>query len=103
MVLYVLERRQEIGLRRAVGTQRRDIASLVIVESTVIGLIGGVLGLCAAVIGVSAVTVVRHGTPTSHIRLNPVALADGTVVGLLGGAVAGNRGSRIATSEALRW
>lgn len=102
MVLSVLERRQEIGLRRAVGAQRRDIASLVMVESTVIGLIGGVLGLFAAVIGVLAVTVVHHWTPTFDIRLIPVALAGGIVVGLLGGAVAGHRGSRIAPSEALR-
>ncbi len=45
MVISVIERRGEIGLRRSLGATRKHIASQFIVESTMLSLLGGVLGL----------------------------------------------------------
>lgn len=52
MVISVIERRGEIGLRRSLGATRKHIASQFIVESTVLSLLGGILGVA---IGVSIV------------------------------------------------
>ncbi len=52
MVISVIERRGEIGLRRSLGATRKHIASQFIIESTVLSLLGGLLGVA---IGVSIV------------------------------------------------
>ncbi len=43
-LVAVLERRNEIGLRRALGARRRHIAGQFLVESTLLGLLGGMIG-----------------------------------------------------------
>lgn len=45
MVLGVLERRTEIGLRRALGATRRHVAGQFFSEATLISLIGGIAGI----------------------------------------------------------
>ena len=52
--------------------------------------------------GVLAVTVVEHWQPVLDLRLVPVALAGGAVVGVVGGLAAAVRASRIQPSDALR-
>ena len=48
MLASVMERIREIGVRRAIGARQRDIFIQIVVESGVIGFIGGLLGLAAA-------------------------------------------------------
>ena len=48
MVMSVLERTREIGLLKALGARSRDVVALFLVEGALIGLVGGVLGLLAA-------------------------------------------------------
>jgi putative ABC transport system permease protein len=57
MILMVNERRLEIGLRRAVGSRRRDIVTQFLLESSVIALAGGILG---AIFGLGASLAVFH-------------------------------------------
>lgn len=70
MILIVNERRLEIGLRRAVGARRRDIATQFLTESSVIALLGGFSG---SVIGlVASLTLFRllhYPTATSWLSL----------------------------------
>ena len=49
MLASITERIREIGVRRAVGAKSRDIFVQIVVESVVIGFIGGLLGLIASV------------------------------------------------------
>ncbi len=49
MVISVIERRGEIGLRRSLGATRRHIAAQFILESTVLSLLGGILGVTIGV------------------------------------------------------
>ncbi|SMC21980.1 putative ABC transport system permease protein [Desulfacinum hydrothermale DSM 13146] len=57
MILMVNERRLEIGLRRAVGSRRRDVVTQFLLESSVIALAGGILG---AVLGLAASLALFH-------------------------------------------
>jgi macrolide transport system ATP-binding/permease protein len=102
MILAVVERRQEFGLRRAIGARSRHIFSLVLLESVIIGAAGGVAGLLVGMAGVLGVTIARRWDPVFDLTLAPVAVLGGILIGALGGAVAAARASRIEPSEALR-
>lgn len=45
MLVSVVERKKEIGIRKAIGAKRRDIQTLFLIESVVLSLLGGVLGV----------------------------------------------------------
>lgn len=49
MLVSVVERTKEVGLRRALGARRRDILSQFLVESGLLGLVGGMVGVVAGV------------------------------------------------------
>lgn len=57
MLVSVVERRKEIGIRMAIGARRRDIQKLFLIESVVLSLFGGVLGVLLGV-GISAIIAV---------------------------------------------
>jgi putative ABC transport system permease protein len=102
MVISVLERRGEIGLRRALGATRPDIAGQFLSESLLLSLLGGLAG---AAIGV-AVTVGYAAIKTLPTSVSATALGGGIGAALTIGAVAGIypalRASRLAPTEALR-
>ena len=102
MTTAVHERAGEFGLRRAIGGRRLHVTALVLVESLVIGLAGGVLGAYASVLAILGVAVARGWQPVLDPALLPLGLVGGIVVGMLGGALATWRASRIEPSDALR-
>jgi len=101
MVISVLERRGEIGLRRALGATRGHIRGQFLTEAIVLSGLGGGLGLLLG-IGAGAAYVLRQHWP---LVVQPETLAGGLVGALLIGAVAGVypsvRASRLTPTEAL--
>ena len=102
IILAVLERRSEIGLRRAIGARPPHIAALILTESLLMGAAGGLVGLFLGVASILVVTLSRHWVPVLDPTAAPLALLGGIAVGALGGTAAAIRASRIAPHEALR-
>ena len=101
-LVAVLERTEEIGLRRAVGARPRHIAAQFLAESTALGTLGGLVGTC---IGVGTVVIFAAAKDWTAV-LNPAytlpAPLIGSVVGLLAGAYPALRAARTSPLAALR-
>ena len=102
MLLSVLERIGEIGLRRALGATRRNIAGQFVTESGLVGALGGVIGGAAGLLITLAVAAAREWTPVFDARLAAGAPAVGVVVGVVAGAFPAWRAARIEPIAALR-
>jgi len=86
-LLNVIERREEIGLRRALGAKRAHIRRQITVEAGLVGLVAGVAGASIGILGVVATSASRGWTTTispGNVLLAPIiGLFAGTVAGLL--------------------
>lgn len=101
-LLSVLERSGEIGLRRAVGARRRHIAGQFLVESGLIGLLGGLIGTALGVIGVVVTAAVQQWTPILDSRLALLAPLVGAGIGLLAGGYPAWKAGSIEPITAMR-
>jgi putative ABC transport system permease protein len=101
MVISVLERRQEIGLRRALGATRGQIRVQFLSEAILLALIGGAVGVA---LGVISTAVYAHAKGWA-IVIPPEAWAGGLGAAILIGALAGLlpaiRAARLSPTEAL--
>jgi putative ABC transport system permease protein len=102
MIISVLERRSEIGLRRALGATRRHIAEQFITEAILLSVVGGVAGTA---IGVAA-TAIAARAQHEQVQIPALALYGGAGAALAIGVVAGLypaiRAARLSPTEALR-
>jgi putative ABC transport system permease protein len=103
MLVSVTERTREIGLRKAVGAKRRDILLQFLIESTVLSLFGGILGLFTGVVG-SYILSLAGGWPFI-VTLNSILLAFlfSAAVGIFFGIYPARKASLLSPMEALRY
>jgi putative ABC transport system permease protein len=101
-LVAVLERTEEIGLRRALGARPRHIASQFLAESTTLGTLGGLIGTSLGVLTVVVLATGRDWTAVLNPALTLPAPLIGTVVGLLAGVYPALRASRTSPLAALR-
>jgi putative ABC transport system permease protein len=101
MIISVLERRSEIGLRRALGATRSHIRTQFLSEAVLLGLFGGAAGVA---LGAASTAVYAHTKHWATV-IPAQAWAGGIVVSLIIGAVAGLipalRAARLSPTQAL--
>lgn len=105
MLASITERIREIGVRRAVGAKSRDIFVQIVVESAVIGFIGGLLGLVAS-LGVMRLLIAispAENAPVLELNNVLISFSFAVVIGVMSGLYPAWKASRIEPIEALRY
>lgn len=114
MTITLLERTEEIGIMKSIGASDAIIASLFIMESTLMGFLGGVGGLVIGSVGGELFNIlvnllaVRLGGQSVDMFYSPLwfialIIIFGAVVGFLTGIAPARRASRIDPLDALRY
>jgi hypothetical protein len=101
-LVSVLERVGEIGLRRALGAGRRHIAAQFLVESTAMGMAGGIVGASAGTLVIVGVSAYNTWTPVLDPWVPLGAPVLGALIGLLSGTYPSLRAASLEPVEALR-
>ena len=102
MVISVLERRGEIGLRRALGATRRHISLQFLAECALLAVLGGIAGLALGAGATEVYAVTRNEPFVVPLYALIAAPAAGLVIGTLAGLYPAAKASRLSPTEALR-
>jgi putative ABC transport system permease protein len=102
MVVAVLERRGEIGLRRALGARRAHVAVQFIAEATVLAGAGGAAGTVLGAFATTVYAAARHWDAVVPVPVMLAAVALALVIGAAAGLYPALRAARLMPAQALR-
>ncbi|MBI3362386.1 MAG: ABC transporter permease [Chloroflexi bacterium] len=104
MLVSVTERTREIGLRKAVGARRRDILAQFLVESVVLAVIGGIIGIVLGAFGSQAISLFNKDIrPVLSVNAIILATSVSAAVGLFFGIYPAARAASLDPIAALRY
>lgn len=103
MFTSVLERRREIGVLKSIGASEKEIQNIFIVESAMIGLLGGIVGIALGMAIVFLISLVINFPAQVTIEIGVGAMFFSAVVGILAGAIPAARAAKLDPIEALRY
>jgi putative ABC transport system permease protein len=110
MYTSVLERNKEIGTMKAIGAKNSDILLIFVIESGLLGLVGGILGVgIGALIAktIEFIGVALIGSEMLRASMNPIliggCLAFGFLIGVISGVLPSYQASKLKPVEALRY
>jgi putative ABC transport system permease protein len=108
MYTSVLERTKDIGIMKAIGATNKDILTIFLIESAILGLTGGIIGIILGVTLSKTVEVIGKGIIGNLLQASfPIPLITGSlafscIVGLLSGVLPAIQASKLPPAEALR-
>lgn len=102
MVISVLERRTEIGVRRALGATKRHVRAQFLVEAILLSSLGGVLGLVLGIGITAGYAAVQHITFSMPVLAGVVGVGAAIVVGAIAGISPAGRAARLSPADAIR-
>jgi putative ABC transport system permease protein len=102
MVISVLERRGEIGLRRALGATKRNISSQFLAESALLAALGGIAGLLLGAMATWIYSLAQNQPMVVPLYALVAAPAAGLVIGAVAGLYPAAKAARLSPTEALR-
>ena len=114
MFTSVLEKTKEIGILKALGAKNRDILTIFLFNSGIIGLIGGSFGVLLGIIGSGFIGQLAGGATSiggrfslAYSFISPVLIVEvfvlSIIVGLAAGAIPAYRASKLEPVDALRY
>lgn len=101
MVISVLERRSEIGLRRALGATRGHIRAQFLAEAVLLALVGGATGVACGGAAVTAYTYLKGEATVIPAEAWAGGLAAAVVIGAIAGLLPALRAARMSPTQAL--
>ena len=101
MIVSVLERKRDIGLRRALGATRRQIRGQFLAESVMLCLLGGLAGAVVGVLGTAGYAMSRDWPAVIPVASVAGGVGAALVIGVLAGVHPAVRASRLPPTEAL--
>jgi putative ABC transport system permease protein len=102
MIISVLERRSEIGLRRALGATAGHIRAQFLAEAVLLSMLGGIAGVAVGAIATAAYAASKGWTTVVPTLAWAGGLAAATLIGALAGLLPAIRAARLAPTDALR-
>jgi putative ABC transport system permease protein len=101
MIISVLERRSEIGLRRALGATKGHIRTQVLSEAVLLGLLGGAVGVALGAASTAVYAHTKHWVTVIPIQAWAGGLGAALAIGAIAGLLPALRAARMSPTEAL--
>jgi putative ABC transport system permease protein len=102
MFISVNERKKEIGLRKAIGANIKDIMNQFLFESSAVTLMGGLIGVILGAVGAKILNIVFQMPISISWTSILIGVISSTVVGIIAGVQPARRAARLEPVDALR-
>jgi putative ABC transport system permease protein len=101
MIISVLERRSEIGLRRALGATRGHIRTQFLSEAILLGVLGGAVGVALGAASTAVYAHTKHWATIIPTEAWAGGIAAALIIGAVAGLIPALRAARLSPSQAL--